>query len=242
MGAQALPDCEDVGQELGLARLRAWRRLTVALAVVLAGCAPHGDGRRDVLWQIVSQCVDPSRADYCATCRSPVVGACREDACRRTTEVWAQTADYVAIRDIKMCGCQTPGFVHGLALPRFRVTGVEDRARPPGIWAFAWGVARTRIDDEREIALVVNPPGLHRAQDQLHVHLVRFAPGARARVAAIAPARTARLDDVWDVAARHAGARMEYGVLVARDDQDSGFIVATDPRSLEDQFTTAVCP
>ena len=125
----------------------------VALVVVLAGCAPRGEGKRDLLWQIVSQCVDASRPDYCATCRSPVVGACPAEGCRRTTEVWAQTADYVAIRDIKMGGCEKPGFVHGLALPRFRVTGVEDRARPPGIWAFAWTVARARIGDEREIAL-----------------------------------------------------------------------------------------
>jgi CDP-diacylglycerol pyrophosphatase len=214
----------------------------VALAVVLAGCAPRDEGKRDVLWRIVSQCVDPSRADYCATCRAPVVGSCAEEACRRTTEVWAQTADYVAIRDIKMCGCEKPGFVHGLALPRFRVTGVEDRARPPGIWAFAWSVARARIGDEREIALVVNPPGLERTQDQLHVHIVRLASGARARVAALSPAPTGRLDEVWDVATRHAGRRTAYGVLVARDDVGSGFIVVTDPRSPEDQFTTAVCP
>jgi len=220
----------------------AWPVLLVAFAVVLAGCAPRGERNRGVLWQIVSQCVDASRADYCATCRSPVVGACSDQGCRRTTEVWAQTADYAAIRDIKMCGCETPGFVHGLALPRFRVTGVEDRARPPGIWAFAWGVARARIADEREVALVVNPPGLERTQDQLHVHLVRLAPGARARLATLSPMRTARLDEVWDVAARHAGPRAAYGVLVARDDTGPGFVVVSDPRSPEDQFTTAVCP
>jgi CDP-diacylglycerol pyrophosphatase len=218
-----------------------WRLLVVALAVILAGCAPRGEGKRDLLWQIVSQCVDPSRANYCSTCRSPVVGSCPDEGCRRTTDVWGQTADYVAIRDIKMCGCQTPGFVHGLALPRFRVTGVEDPARPPGIWAFAWGVARARIADEGEIALVVNPPGLERAQDQLHLHLVRLAPGARARIAALSPGQTERLDQVWELASRHAGGRKEYGVLVARNDAGPGFVVVSDPRSPEDQFTTAVC-
>jgi CDP-diacylglycerol pyrophosphatase len=221
-------------------RRRWWGILLAAL--LLGGCATRSQGNRDVLWQIVSQCVDISRADYCATCRSPVVGSCPDQECRRTTEVWAQTADYVAIRDIKMCGCQNRGFVHGLALPRFRVTGVEDRARPPGIWAFAWDVARTRIDNEREIALVVNPPGLERTQDQLHVHLVRLAPGARARLADLSPARTARLDAVWDAAARHARSRTEYGVLVAREDAGAGFIVVTDPTSPEEQFTIPVCP
>ena len=88
----------------------------------------------------------------------------------------------------------------------------------------------------------MNPPGLERTQDQLHVHIVRLASGARARIAALAPARTARLDEVWDAASRHAGRRTEYGVLVARDDAGSDFIVATDPRSPEYQFTTAVCP
>jgi hypothetical protein len=31
-------------------------------------------------------------------------------------------------------------------------------------------------------------------------------------------------------------------VLVARNDAGPGFVVVADPRSPEDQFTTAVCP
>lgn len=154
--------------------------------------------------------------------------------------MWAKTADYVAIRDIKMCGCP-PEFIHGLALPRSRVTGVEDPRRPAGIWAFAWDVARRRIADEQQIALVVNPPGAWRTQDQLHVHLVRLEPDARARLATLSPARTPRLDQVWDVASRHAGGVEDYGVLVARDGVSNGFLVLTAARSPEEQFTVALC-
>jgi CDP-diacylglycerol pyrophosphatase len=213
----------------------------LALAATLAGCATHPSGSRDILWQIVSECLDPASPTYCSVCRAPVAGACALDTtCKRTTDVWAKTADYVAIRDIKMCGCP-PEFIHGLALPRSRVTGVEDPRRPAGIWAFAWDVARSRIADEQQIALVVNPPGLQRTQDQLHVHLVRLAPDARARLVTLSPARARRLDQVWDVASRHAGGVEDYGVLVARDGLANGFLVLTAARSPEEQFTAARC-
>src|SRR5262249_32587725 len=143
------------------------------------------------------------------------------------------------IRDIKMCGCPAD-FVHGLALPRFKVTGVEDPRRPAGIWAFAWDTARGRIADDRQIALVVNPP-TERTQDQLHVHLVRLSPNARGRVASLAPAKAERLDQVWEVASQRAAGGKDYGVLVARDEIGGGFLVLTDSRSPEFQFTEAVC-
>jgi len=77
---------------------------------------------------------------------------------------------FTALRDIKMCGCPSD-FVHGPALPIYRVTGVEDPLRPEGIWQFAWDVAIQRMKPE-SIALVVTPR-LHRSQNQLHVHLLR---------------------------------------------------------------------
>jgi CDP-diacylglycerol pyrophosphatase len=157
--------------------------------------------------------------------------------CRRTTEVWAATADYVAIRDIKMCGCGRD-FAHGLALPRHPVSGLEDSRRPAGIWSFAWDVARQRITEEDAIALVVNPPSL-RTQDQLHVHLVRLKPGVRASLAADS-ARVPSLDAVWGAAAhRRAEIPGDYGVLVARDGDQ--FLVFAGGGPLEQRFTVGEC-
>jgi CDP-diacylglycerol pyrophosphatase len=202
------------------------------------GAAP----RSDVLWRIVSECLDPGESGYCSRCAWPIEGSCGAGRdCRSSTQVWAETRDYVAIRDIKMCGCPL-GFVHGLALPRASVTGVEDPRRPAGIWAFAWETARRWISSESEIALVVNPPG-RRTQEQLHVHLVRLAPGARARVVARMVAPAAALDQVWAAADRAAAAAKldAYGLLVMRDDTDHGFLVLVDAASPEDAFTVASC-
>lgn len=217
--------------------------LAIVSAAVLTGCAVHGGGSRDILWGIVSTCLDAAAPGYCTICAWPIEGACGDArGCKATVDVWAETADYVAIRDIKMCGCPT-GFVHGLALPRARVSGVEDARRPAGIWPFAWQTVRGRIADEQQIALVVNPPGLERTQDQLHVHLLRLIPGARARLAADSPARAPDLDLVWDVAARHAAAKglASYGVLVMRDDAANGFLVLAQRESPEHQFTAGTC-
>ena len=225
-----------------MAAARIWIVALVA-AALLTACAPHAGGSRDILWRIVSRCLDATVPDYCTTCGSPIEGACGDArGCKATIDVWAKTADYVAIRDIKMCGCPR-GFVHGLALPRAHVTGIEDARRPAGIWPFAWQTAQRRIADEREIALVVNPPGLERTQDQLHVHLLRLTPGARARLAGDSPARATDLDLVWDVAARHAAAQglASYGVLVMRDDASNDFLLITRRESPELQFTAATC-
>ena len=213
----------------------------MCLALLLAHPA-DGTSGSDVLWQIVSQCLEPSVSSYCARCRQPVAGTCGQSAdCRSTTEIWAKTSEYVAIRDIKMCGCPLD-FVHGLALPRNRVTGVEDPRRPRGIWAFAWEVARSRIADESEIALVVNPAS-QRTQDQLHVHLVRLAPGARARAAALPAAHTQALDQVWAVAATMAATAKldDYGVLVMRDPGQRDFVVLAEAASPEQMFTVVSC-
>jgi len=218
----------------------AMRRLAIALALaVLAGCASADTP--DALHRIVELCLDTDDPRYCSRCRAPQAGYCQlEYPCSRTTQVWALTQEYVAIRDMKMCGCPS-GFVHGLALPRFTVTGVEDPRRPDGIWRFAWNVARERIPQEDEIALAVNPPAF-RTEDQLHVHLVRLLAGARGRVDALRPLRVERLEDVWAAATEHAASHgiASYGVIVLSA-PDSGWLVGTVSDSPEGDFTRARC-
>jgi CDP-diacylglycerol pyrophosphatase len=217
------------------------RRLLGILGLLLAaGCMAAGSSR-EALQRIVTNCLDTGEPRYCARCPDPQAGICALDyPCSRTTEVWAISQEYAAIRDIKMCGCGA-GFVHGLALPRFTVAGVEDPRRPDGIWRFAWDAARTRIPEEIEIALAVNPPAW-RTQDQLHLHLVRLRPGARTRVDALRPIRVERLEDVWAGAAEHASARglPSYGVIVLLG-SDGGWLVAADGASPEGSFTLARC-
>lgn len=163
---------------------------------------------------------------------------CRPTTCSRTTQVWAETKDFVAIRDRKMCGCPD-GFVHGLALPRSRVTGVEDPPRPDGIWAFAWKVAEQKLP-ENEISLAVNPKS-RRSQDQLHVHIVRVRRDSLPMDAE----RTAHIDSlskVWETAARKAADLKwkDYGVLVTKDAKGK-YLVVVDDGSPEKDFTVAEC-
>ena len=216
------------------------RRALVALGLAaIAGCASAGDSGGK-LHQIVSDCLDTSHPGYCARCPAPQAGTCQLDyPCSRTTQVWALTQEYVAIRDLKMCGCGD-GFVHGLALPRFTVTGVEDPRRPDGIWRFAWDVARQRMPEE-EIALVVNSPQV-RTQDELHLHLVRLLPGARAQISTLEPVRVTQLEESWAAAAQHAAARQlpSYGVIVVLA-SDGGWLVAAVEGSPEIKFTRGRC-
>jgi CDP-diacylglycerol pyrophosphatase len=218
------------------------RRVVALLLAVLASLAACSSPSRTVLWEIVSTCLDPDAPGYCQRCRVPLAGNCSLGRpCEKTTAVWEMSDTLVAIRDIKMCGCPA-GFIHGLAVPRAPVTGVEDPRRPAGIWQFAWDVATERVADSREIALAVNPPD-DRSQDQLHVHLVRLQPGARARIIASAPARVRRLDDVWETAARRAAelGLPRYGVLViAAEDRDS-FLVLPSAASPEREYTVSRC-
>jgi len=197
--------------------------------------------RSDILLDLVSNCVDPSPKNYCQLCRAP-----RNDAgcgevleCKKSTDVWALTDRFTAIRDIKMCGCPS-GFVHGLAMPVYPVTGVEDPLRPEGIWQFAWDNALRRIEPE-SIALVVNPRQ-HRSQNQLHVHLLRLTSDARRRLEQEAPGHVANLDHVWDTALKIALAKGldDYGVLVARSEQGDFMIVVTS-YSPEGAFTQWSC-
>ena len=221
------------------------RSLLLAVLILfglsVAGPA-HAAGSRDVLWNIIGSCLDPGLANYCATCPAPRVdtpcGAGKR--CQETTELWAENDAFVALRDRKMCDCPDD-FVHGLVLPRARVTGVEDPRRPDGIWSFAWAVACGRIGEDASTALVVNPAGM-RDQDQLHVHIVRLQKDARQRFNQAQTAAVQKLDEVWGAASRIAAAAglADYGVLVARR-PEGGFTVLVDKVSPERSYATARC-
>lgn len=220
------------------------RRIFFAALLLILTMVASADaaGRRDVLWEIVNSCLAPGIADYCSACKYPLTEtSCAAGmACKETTEVWDQSAEFVVLRDRKMCDC--PGeFVHGLVIPKSRVTGVEDPRRPDGIWEFAWKNALKRIDDPSAAALVVNPVAA-RAQDQLHVHIIRLRKDARQRFCNAAVAHVRKLCEVWQAAAKTAAAAglRDYGVLVTTDPQ-GGFLVLVDKASPEKQYGIERC-
>jgi CDP-diacylglycerol pyrophosphatase len=199
------------------------------------------------LWDIVSTCVDRDAIGVCA-CPAFACSCCGDRATPDADVVWARTQRFVAIRDLQMCGCP-PGFVHGLALPRARVTGIEDPHRPEAIWPFAWDVARSRIPDERQIGLVINPE-VARSQNQMHVHLLRLRPETRSWLDAsdgavptgVTVLPLPNLDAVFaNAEARVGAARMAYtGILVARAREGVWRAVLTD-RSSPEAFTVRRC-
>jgi CDP-diacylglycerol pyrophosphatase len=224
---------------------RSIRLILICLAFIVSGFVPPDTAAadsRNILWNIVTTCVDLNATDYCTRCALPRIdSSCAHGhSCRDTTEVWQETADYVAIRDIKMCGCERE-FVHGLAIPRVLVTGIEDPGRSDGIWSFAWAVARNHIEDELAIALTVNPPGL-RSQDQLHVHIVRLLPDARRRFTDAKSRRVPSLDNIWNAAAEMAtGAGFKgHGVLVTKK-PEGDFLIVVVETSPEKLFTQWEC-
>lgn len=217
--------------------------LAGVVALSLAFSVPaQAAASRDILWDIVSKCLDPAAADYCTSCRSPrVETACAAELlCKQTTEVWGENSAYVVIRDRKSCGCPAE-FVHALAIPRSRVAGVEDPNRPEGIWEYAWGIGMKKIPDQMNAALAVNPAG-KRAQDQLHVHILRLRDDARERFLKNQAARIERLDEVWKKASALAAAAglADYGVLVTRH-PESGFLVVVTKESPEKSYTIERC-
>jgi len=139
-----------------------------------------------------------------------------------------------------MCGCPK-GFMHGLVIPRARISGVEDSQRPDGIWQIAWDAAMKRTGDEYNTALAVNPARL-RSQDQLHVHIVRLRSDIRRHFNEGRIAIVRSLDEVWPVAAKKALAMnlKDYGVLVARQRGD-GFLVLVEEGSPEKLYTSWTC-
>ena len=220
-----------------------WPKVALALTVSI-GALPQAFAltvaRSDILLHIVSQCVDPSKANYCSQCMLPRRDAnCGVSECKKTNEVWALNTQYAAIRDIKMCGCPAE-FVHGLAMPREVVTGVEDPNREEGIWQFAWDVAMQRIEPQ-SIALAINPKS-QRTQNQLHIHLVRLDKNARTHLSQHLPVQVNNLESIWATAANAARANGldDYGVLVAQSSA-SGYMVIVTPNSPEAAFTIWKC-
>ena len=218
--------------------------LVVAFVFSLGGLSQaqtSNIARSDILKHIVTQCVDLNKKDYCSNCALPRVdSACISNAeCRQTNEVWAMNQDYVAIRDIKMCGCSSD-FVHGLALPRLTITGIEDPLREEGIWNFAWDVGLRRIEP-MELALAINPKS-ERTQNQLHIHILRLEPKARILFPKYSSVITQNLDNVWMLAEQIAKSKglLDYGVLVIKA-QHSGYLVLVSPESPEGAFTQWKC-
>jgi CDP-diacylglycerol pyrophosphatase len=203
----------------------------------LAGSPRHSD----ILLDIVTHCVDTRSANYCQQCRAPTFASVctAEKTCQQTTDVWAMNEEFVAIRDIKMCGCPAD-FVHGLVLPRQVITGVEDPRRPQAIWDYAWQVGLTRMEPS-SIALVINPQNF-RSQNQMHIHVLRFKPQASQALSQLQTVEITDLNDVWRAATALAKAQSlpDYGVLV-RLAPSGGFWVVVTPYSPGRLFTHYVC-
>jgi len=193
------------------------RRTFLLLPVLLALATSVGNAEssRDQLHRLVEQCLGPERASDC-----PALVADRDPAdeasCKKTTQIWERNADFVVIRDLKECGCPS-SFRHGLAMPLTYVSGIEADDLPEGIWQFAWNAARGRFADSATVALAVNSR-LQRSQDQLHVHIVELADGARSRFPTGYSANLADLSRVWAEAKALAREKnlQDYGVLVTR--------------------------
>lgn len=211
-----------------------WRRvsrLQASAALVCIGifAAASADalGPRDRLWALLA-CVDPARrGEQCIKPRADEIEN-RHPTCPATTQVWLESAAYVAIRDQRMCNCPAE-FVHGLALPFARLSGIEADHLPEGIWRFAWDAARTKIEDEDRIVLTVNPPA-QRTQDQLHIHLVRRRDGACEEFPAGSTVSVPTLDHVWEIAKSRAKERhlRNYGLLVTRCSKDAFTILVEE--------------
>jgi len=220
-----------------------WWVVLIGLPALLDGPA-YAQVARNRLWTLIESCLEATPGPGASHCHAPRADDVpdRDPRCMTTTQVWAQTAAHVAIRDLKMCGCAAP-FVHGLALPLARISGIEAAELAVGIWPFAWRVAREHIPDEASIALVVNSKG-RRTQDQLHIHLVRLRPNARDRFAHGLSGTVATLDDVWSLAEKLAQqhAFEDYGVLVAKGQQgDFTVLVGSAKQSLEFEYTQSTC-
>jgi CDP-diacylglycerol pyrophosphatase len=229
---------------LSHAYIQASKCLRGLAVVVLCSCIfknVHAVVSSDMLLHIVEQCTQTNREDYCDKCLAPQATAmCPGKAtCRATSEIWRETSDFVAMRDIKMCGCPAP-FVHGLVLPKSRVTGVEDPKRPEAIWQFAWDMATERMSPH-EIALAVNPR-TRRSQNQLHVHLVRLKPEFQDKNWEGVTVHTQNLTKVWELAAglALANAMQDYGVLV-KSSNKGGYVIVLTAQSPEALFTQAYC-
>src|SRR5208282_4884393 len=123
--------------------------------------------------------------------------------------------------------------------------GPQFNPKLAGAWRFAWTTAKEKIG-ERDAVLVMNPSS-RRTQDQLHIHIVRLAPGARDAILKLAPMqrRTIKnLGEAWAAAQQAAKASeiSDYGVAVMRDTGTGRFIVAVVADSPEKDFSVYSCP
>ena len=229
---------------------------TTLLVGSLVWSRRDGPSPPDALWRIVATCFNDAPAadsERCCACPAMRRSCCDDSTTPNADAVWGVTSEFVAIRDMKACGCPSD-FVAGLALPRARVSGIEDPSRPDGIWPFAWQTARAHVADELEIGLAINPL-VARTQNQMHVHLLRLKPGVRERLndalASDPPVwsapgtivlRLPDLDHVFTtVAARVGDATMGmHGVLVARV-PGGGWVALVTDRSSPQVYTQNRC-
>ena len=225
------------------------RVAALAAAIAVAGCVAsrdHPGTGPSALWTIVSRCVNRQTAAYCS-CPPFELSCCGNPSTPDVDVVWARTADFIVIRDLRMCGCP-PDFVSGLAMPLTPISGIEDPRRPEGIWPFAWGVAQARIPDDLAIGLVINPPEA-RTQNQMHVHLLRLRADVRPWLDGDAPAPPGvrvvpvpDLDAIFAAVQARVGAEhmRDTGVLVARGRRGGWRAVLTD-RTSPQAFTVNRC-
>jgi CDP-diacylglycerol pyrophosphatase len=229
------------------AQLRKALLLSTGILLSIASVHSASAANRDALRVLVENCLDPATAGDGSKCPAPVTGesdSTNEARCKATTDVWAKSAEFVAIRDRKMCGCPR-GFEHGLAMPLALISGVESDNAPEGIWQFAWDVARERVDDPNLIALAVNSR-LQRSQDQLHIHIVQLLNGARGNFPQGSTVIVDNLEQVWAVARTLAQEKSmpDYGVLVVRGPGDKFTVVVADgawAHSPEKDYTYYQC-
>ena len=198
--------------------------------------------RRDTLWHISSQCTKLDSPAYCDQCAIPIVqGRCNPEpqSCEKTVEIWSQNEQFFAMRDIKMCGCPA-NFVHGLVIPKSKITGIEDPKRPKEIWSYAWQVASDRMPLD-EIGLAVNPLS-RRSQNQLHVHIARLKKNATHQTTLSIWLETSELDLVWQLAEEAARQQqwIDYGILVSYIGP-SRYQVQVTQESPEYLYTQAEC-
>jgi len=211
----------------------------IVLCTVLSSCS----GQNSRLQKLVTSCIDTSGEDYCAACPWPRTNSSCVTAriCTKSTEVLRENGNYIAIRDKKMCNCPEPGFVHGLAIPRALIGGVESSNRPSGIWKFAWETAIDLGIHPMDVALAINP-NTDRSENQMHIHITRLLPGARTGFQKEHTSRVESLDQVWRVSRENAARAgfIDYGILAIQG-LDSGYDVIVSEHNPEHRYTIYRC-
>lgn len=167
-----------MNSRLGIATIcaLAWLACLPAICAADPGCPQRQDLRRIV--NSVNRCdgeeacLNESAIYRVASIRDTSY-LVRAHKCRDETALLESGADFIVMRDRKMCS-QTGALednVHALVMPRADVTGVERISEVPIIWTVAWKFAMNIVPDDKDIFLVVNSKD-SRGQDWLHVHVV----------------------------------------------------------------------